>query len=59
MIESAQQNRAARVCFRDMTPADIAAGLELSRAARWNQTEREWELFLRLSPEGCRVAVMD
>jgi GNAT superfamily N-acetyltransferase len=59
MIESPQQNRAARVCFRDMTPADIAAGLALSRAARWNQTGREWELFLRLSPEGCRVAVMD
>lgn len=59
MIELLQQNRAARVCFRDMTPADIAAGVELSRAARWNQTEREWELFLRLSPEGCRVAVMD
>src|SRR5262249_21378614 len=24
-----------------------------------NQTERDWELFLRLSPEGCRVAVRD
>jgi GNAT superfamily N-acetyltransferase len=59
MIESSQQNRAARVRFRDMTPADIAAGLALTRAARWNQTEREWELFLRLSPEGCRVAVLD
>src|SRR5215475_5157619 len=42
-----------------MTPADIAAWLALSRAARWNQTERDWGLFLRLSPEGCRVAVMD
>src|SRR5262245_39430910 len=59
MIESPQQNRAARVSFRYMTPADIAAGLALTRAARWNQTEREWELFLRLSQEGCRVAVMD
>lgn len=59
MIESPQQNRAARVCFRDMTPADVAAGLKLCRAARWNQTERDWGLFLRLSPEGCRVAVMD
>ncbi len=59
MIESPQQNRAARVCFRDMTPADIAAGLELCRAARWNQTGRDWELLLRLSPEGCRVALMD
>src|SRR5262245_11351839 len=59
LIESPQQNRAGRVCFRDMTPADIAAGLELTRAARWNQTERDWGLFLRLSPEGCRVAVVD
>src|SRR5262245_13881348 len=42
-----------------MTPADIAAGLELCRAARWNQTGRDWELFLRLSPGGCRVAVKD
>src|SRR5215475_6038359 len=59
MVESPQQNRAARARFRDMTPADVAAGLALTRAARWNQTEREWELFLRLSPEGCRVAVID
>jgi GNAT superfamily N-acetyltransferase len=59
MVESPQQNRAVKVGFRDMTPADIAAGLELTRAARWNQTGRDWGLFLRLSPEGCRVAVMD
>ncbi|HEY6403792.1 MAG TPA: GNAT family N-acetyltransferase, partial [Blastocatellia bacterium] len=59
MIESPEQNRGARICFRDMTPDDIAAGLELCRAARWNQTERDWELFLRLSPEGCRVAIRD
>jgi GNAT superfamily N-acetyltransferase len=59
MVESPQQNRAARVCFRDMTPADVAVGLELTRAARWNQTESDWGLFLRLSPKGCRVAVMD
>src|SRR4030095_5519673 len=59
VIESPQQNRAGRVCFRDMTPADIAPGLALTRAARWNQTERDWGLFLRLSPEGCRVAVVD
>jgi predicted N-acetyltransferase YhbS len=59
MNESPQQNRAGRVCFRDMTTADIAAGLALTRAARWNQTERDWGLFLRLSPEGCRVAVKD
>jgi predicted N-acetyltransferase YhbS len=59
MVESPQQNRAAQVRFRDMTPADIAAGLKLTRAARWNQTESDWGLFLRLSPKGCRVAVVD
>jgi GNAT superfamily N-acetyltransferase len=59
VIESPHRNRAGRVCFRDMTPADIASGLALTRAARWNQTERDWGLFLRLSPEGCRVAVKD
>jgi GNAT superfamily N-acetyltransferase len=59
VIESLEQNRVARVFFRNMTPDDIAAGLELCRAARWNQTERDWELFLRPSPEGCRVAVRD
>ncbi|MCG3161191.1 MAG: hypothetical protein JMDDDDMK_02314 [Acidobacteria bacterium] len=42
-----------------MNIADIAAGLELCRAARWNQTRRDWELFLRLSSHGCRVAVKD
>ncbi len=40
-----------------MTIADIAAGLRLCRAAHWNQTARDWELFLSLSPQGCRVAV--
>jgi GNAT superfamily N-acetyltransferase len=42
-----------------MNAADIVAGLELCRAARWNQTRRDWEQFLRLSPAGCRVAVRD
>jgi GNAT superfamily N-acetyltransferase len=42
-----------------MRHADIEAGLRLCRASRWNQTRRDWELFLRLSPEGCRVAVKD
>jgi GNAT superfamily N-acetyltransferase len=42
--------------IRDMTPADIAAGLRLCRASRWNQLESDWSLFLKLSPAGCRVA---
>jgi len=43
--------------FRAMTAEDITAGLALCRLARWNQTERDWELFLTLSPSRCRVAV--
>jgi GNAT superfamily N-acetyltransferase len=42
--------------FRDMTAADIPAGLQLCRLSRWNQLAVDWQLFLRLSPNGCRVA---
>ena len=42
-----------------MRAADIDAGLRLCRASGWNQTRRDWELFLRLSPQGCRVAVKE
>ncbi len=47
------------VSFRAMRRDDIEAGLRLCRAARWNQTSRDWEMFLQLSPAGCRVAVKD
>ena len=40
-----------------MRPDDIPAGLRLCRASRWNQVARDWELFLALSPDGCRVAI--
>jgi GNAT superfamily N-acetyltransferase len=43
--------------FRNLSRCDLAAGLQLCRAARWNQLQRDWELFLRLSPAGCLVAV--
>jgi ribosomal protein S18 acetylase RimI-like enzyme len=49
----------AQVSIREMRAADIEAGLRLCRASRWNQLSRDWELFLRLSPRGCRVAVKD
>ncbi len=42
-----------------MVSEDIPAGLSLCRTAGWNQTAEDWELFLRLSPQGCRVAVDD
>ena len=40
-----------------MVEGDVASGLWLCRAVRWNQTGEDWKLFLKLSPEGCRVAV--
>ena len=42
--------------FRDMTFADIPAGLQLCRLSGWNQVESDWRMFLRVSPKGCRVA---
>lgn len=39
-----------------MEARDIAAGVRLVEAANWNQTAREWELFLEFSPKGCFVA---
>lgn len=47
------------VTFRDLRTDDVEAGTRLCRASHWNQTSRDWELFLRLSPRGCRVAVKD
>jgi GNAT superfamily N-acetyltransferase len=47
------------ILYRPMVAGDIPAGLSLCRAAGWNQTVRDWELFLYLSPDGCRVAVDD
>lgn len=43
--------------LRVMTSADIPAGLELCRAAGWNQIETDWRRFLALHPLGARVAV--
>jgi len=41
--------------YRRMISGDIHAGLALCRAAGWNQVARDWELFLLMSPDGCRV----
>ena len=43
--------------FRDLTIDDVPAGLRLCRHAGWNQLAADWELFLNLSPSGCRAAV--
>jgi ribosomal protein S18 acetylase RimI-like enzyme len=45
------------ITYRPMTTNDIPAGLSLCRAAGWNQTEADWELFLKISPGACIVGV--
>lgn len=45
--------------YREMTTADISVGIDLCRMAEWNQLERDWEQFLRLSPNSCHVATKE
>jgi GNAT superfamily N-acetyltransferase len=47
----------AAISIREMTIADIPAGLDLCRASHWNQTARDWRHFLHASPHGALVAV--
>ena len=49
----------SRLDFRDMTEADLADGLRLSRASGWNQTLEDWRRLLSLGPGLFRVAVED
>lgn len=46
----------AGAAIRTMTLDDVQAGLRLCRAARWNQTERDWQHFLAEAPDGALVA---
>ncbi|HKN32899.1 MAG TPA: GNAT family N-acetyltransferase [Terriglobales bacterium] len=39
--------------IRQLGATDIAAGMELSAFAGWNQTAEDWRMLLRLAPEGC------
>jgi GNAT superfamily N-acetyltransferase len=48
--------RAAAASIRRMTLEDVPAGLSLCRAARWNQTERDWRYFLTAAPGSALVA---
>jgi ribosomal protein S18 acetylase RimI-like enzyme len=45
--------------FRKMEWTDIPSGLSLCRSAGWNQRSRDWEIFLKLDPQGNRVCVND
>ena len=45
--------------IRPMTAADIPAGMRLRELAGWNQTEQDWQRFLKMAPSGCFVACVD
>jgi GNAT superfamily N-acetyltransferase len=47
----------AEIAFRALQPSDLEAGLRLCRLAGWNQTRRDWELFLKLNPDNSFVAL--
>src|ERR1700687_2743834 len=51
--------KAAAMCLRIMTMADIPAGMRLKEIAGWNQTAADWKRFLEASPEGCFVAAAE
>jgi GNAT superfamily N-acetyltransferase len=42
-----------------MTAHDIPAALRLCRLSGWNQLEEDWQIFLRSSQNGCRLAEKD
>jgi GNAT superfamily N-acetyltransferase len=44
------------VLIREMILADIPAGLGLSGASGWNQTEQDWRYFLTAAPHGALAA---
>ena len=43
-----------RTVVRALTPADIPSAMELSKAAKWNQTPEDWFRVLQLAREGFR-----
>jgi predicted N-acetyltransferase YhbS len=45
--------------IRPMTAADIPDGMRLRELAGWNQTEQDWQRFLKMEPSGCFVACVE
>lgn len=45
--------------IREMTVDDIPGALRLCRLSGWNQLDEDWRIFLRSSPNGCRLAEKD
>jgi GNAT superfamily N-acetyltransferase len=50
---------AYEIALRPMAEGDIDDGLRLCRASGWNQTARDWQQFLDLTPGGAAVAERD
>lgn len=42
-----------------MTSVDIPGAMRLKEAAGWNQTQADWELLLRMAPDGCWIYEAD
>jgi GNAT superfamily N-acetyltransferase len=45
--------------IRPMQPADLAAAMRLSTAEGWNQTEKDWKLFIEDTNNVCLLAEAD
>jgi ribosomal protein S18 acetylase RimI-like enzyme len=58
-MTGASRSTPADLVLRPMRPADVPAAERLCRASRWNQTAREWELFLGVAGDHCLVAELD
>jgi GNAT superfamily N-acetyltransferase len=44
---------------RNLTQPDVPHALELSRQVGWNQTTEDWQLAIRMNPEGCFAMEVD
>ena len=45
--------RSSTTCVRTLCAGDLAAAVELSSIAGWNQTEDDWRMLMDLAPERC------
>jgi len=45
--------------LRLLRSEDLTSAMELSRVAGWNQTRDDWEMVLRLDPQGCFAVEAD
>ena len=52
-------NETAGTILRRMIASDVAAAMELSEQAGWNQTADDWHMLIDLAPEGCLAIEVD